>query len=170
MSSPLLSSSGSIAVPSSVLFVCTGNICRSPTAHALLLHKAAMAGVQMGVDSAAVSDEERGNPIDVRSLAELRRRGIPVPAHRARQVRAADFEKHAWIVGMTGAHCNVLRRLAGPDRSDRVHLMMDFVEGRSGEDVPDPWYGGPSDFIRAFELIDVAVDGLLARWGAGGRC
>ena len=145
-----------------VLFICTGNICRSPTAHALLMHKARIAGVAFDVDSAAISDEERGNPPDPRSVAEARRRGIEMPAHRARQVRAADFEGFDWIVGMTAQHCAALRRLAPAGTAHKVHLLTEFAEADEG-DVPDPWYGGQQAFVEAFDLIDRGVDGLLAK-------
>lgn len=146
----------------SVLFVCTGNICRSPTAHTLLMHKARLAGVAVDVDSAAISDEERGNPPDRRSVAEAKRRGIAMHAHSARQVRADDFERFDWIIGMTGHHCAALRRLAPEGTARKVRLFTDFAEGIEG-DVPDPWYGGQKDFVEVFDLIDLGVEGLLAK-------
>jgi protein-tyrosine phosphatase len=144
-----------------VLFICTGNICRSPTAHTLLLHKARVANVAIDVDSAAISDEERGNPPDPRSIAEARRRGIQMHAHCARQVRTGDFERFDWIVGMTAHHCAALRRLAPAGTAHKVHLLTEFSETDEG-DVPDPWYGGREAFVEAFDLIDRGVDGLLA--------
>ncbi len=145
-----------------VLFVCTGNICRSPTAHALLLHKARAAGVAVEVDSAAVSDEEHGKPFDRRAAAELQRRGVPLHTHRARQVRADDFARFDWVIGMTRTHCDALRRLAPAGARAQIALMLDFGP-RGGGDVPDPWYGDAAAFVHAFDLIEDSVEGLLGR-------
>lgn len=152
----------------SVLFVCTGNICRSPTAHVLLEHKARAAGFDVEVDSAGISDEERGNPPDRRSVAEARRRGIEMHAHAARQVRTSDFERFDLIVGMTAQHCAALRRHAPAGAKAKIHLFTEFADGIEG-DVPDPWYGGAKDFVTVFDLIDHGVDGLLARLRAEAR-
>jgi protein-tyrosine phosphatase len=144
----------------SVLFICTGNICRSPTAHALLLHKAAALGLDVRVDSAAVSGEEVGNPPDSRALTELRRRGVPMPGHRARRVTADDFRHYDLVLGMTASHVAALRRLV-PDSAERVGLLMDYAEGDRDVDVPDPWYGSAKDFVEAFDMIELGVDGVL---------
>jgi protein-tyrosine phosphatase len=151
-----------------ILFICTGNICRSPTAHVLLMHKARAAGFHVEVDSAAISDEERGNPPDPRSVAEAKRRGIEMHAHSARQVRKADFERFDLIIGMTAQHCAALRRLATVGTAHKVHLFTEFADGIEG-DVPDPWYGGHNDFVEVFDLIDRGVDGLLAKLQAETR-
>ncbi len=153
---------GSGPVPR-VLFICTGNICRSPTAQALLVHRAAAAGLAVQVDSAAISDEERGNPFDARAAAELRRRGVPLHAHCARQIRAADFGRFDWIIGMTRAHDAALRRLAPAGHAARLELLLDLVPGREGQDVPDPWYGDARAFVQAFDLIEAGVQGLMAQ-------
>ena len=141
----------------SVLFICTGNICRSPTAHALLVHKALEAGFAVEVDSAAISNEECGNRADRRTLAEANRRGIAMPERVARQVTKADLQRFDHVVGMTQAHCASLQRLATPEQFGKVRMLL--LE----RDVPDPWYGDERDFVTVFDLIDGGVDALLAQ-------
>ncbi|WP_036140881.1 low molecular weight protein-tyrosine-phosphatase [Luteibacter sp. 9135] len=152
----------------SVLFVCTGNICRSPTAHALLLHKAAALHWDVRVDSAAVTGEEIGNPPDPRALTELKRRGVAMPAHRARRVTPRDFTDYDLILGMTAGHVQALRRLAPGAAEDRIGLLMDFAGNADGNDVPDPWYGSAKDFTHAFDMIERGVDGVIRQLRAAG--
>lgn len=152
-----------------VLFVCTGNICRSPTAQALLLHKAAALGVKVHADSAAVTEEEIGNPPDRRALQELRRRGVPMPAHRARLVQPGDFRRFDLVLGMTASHARALQAMAPADGGATIDLLMRYAEEASCLDVPDPWYGGAQDFIEAFDMIQTGIDGLLRRWVGQGR-
>ena len=154
--------------PARILMVCTGNICRSTMAHAILEQAAARAGVDVVVDSAGVSDEEAGNPIDRRAARVLRDAGYAVPAHRARQIRAGELGEWDLILAMTSRHLSVLERLA--DRAGvehegapasaadlgqgpRVCLYRDLDPEGSG-DVPDPWYGGHQDFLDTLEVIE----------------
>ena len=154
--------------PARILMVCTGNICRSTMAHAILEQAAARAGVDVVVDSAGVSDEEAGNPIDRRAARVLRDAGYAVPDHRARQIRAGELGEWDLILAMTSRHLSVLERLfdrAGVEhegapasaadlrQGPRVCLYRDLDPEGSG-DVPDPWYGGHQDFLDTLEVIE----------------
>ena len=140
--------------------VCTGNICRSTMAHQILLEAARDAGIDIVVDSAGVSDEEEGNPVDRRAARVLREYGHEVPNHRARQIRMSELADWDLILAMTGQHLSALNRLrdraglssAGPD----IRLFRDFDPQAtpSDHDVPDPWYGGYQDFVETLETIE----------------
>ena len=162
--------------PARVLMVCTGNICRSTMAHAVLQQEAVRVGVDVVVDSAGVSDEEQGNPIDRRAARVLRDAGYAVPDHRARQIRASELGEWDLILAMTSRHLSVLERLA--DRAGiehegvpassadlgqgpRVCLYRDLDPEGSG-DVPDPWYGGHQDFLDTLEVIERVTPQILA--------
>ena len=161
--------------PARILMVCTGNICRSTMAHAILEQAAARAGVDVVVDSAGVSDEEAGNPIDRRAARVLRDAGYAVPDHRARQIRADELGEWDLILAMTSRHLSVLERLAdragieheGAPASSadlgqgpRVCLYRDLDPEGSG-DVPDPWYGGHQDFLDTLEVIERVTPQIL---------
>ena len=162
--------------PARILMVCTGNICRSTMAHAILEQAAARAGVDVVVDSAGVSDEEQGNPIDRRAARVLRDAGYAVLDHRARQIRAGELGEWDLVLAMTSRHLSVLERLA--DRAGvehegapasaadlgqgpRVCLYRDLDPEGSG-DVPDPWYGGHQDFLDTLEVIERVTPQILA--------
>lgn len=148
-----------------VLFVCTGNICRSPTAEGVFLHRAAAAGLtgRVAADSAGVSGEERGNPPDRRAVRTAAARGYRLPDRRARRIEPADYRAFDLILGMDRGHVARLEALAPGDATAEIGLFLAYAPDTGRLDVPDPWYGDGRDFVLALELIERGVDGLIAR-------
>ncbi len=146
-----------------VLFVCTGNICRSPTAHAVFLRRVREAGLEarVRVDSAGTHDYHAGESPDERAQEHARRRGYDLSGLRARKVTRGDFERFDLILALDRGHLRVLERLAGPDERAKLHLLMDFARGTDGPDVPDPYYGGDDGFNRVLDMIEDAAGGLI---------
>jgi protein-tyrosine phosphatase len=140
----------------SILFVCTGNICRSPTAEAVLRHLAADAGIELHVESAGIGDWHIGNAPDERAQRHAKQRGYDLSALRARQVSAHDFEKFDLILAMDRGHLRALQRMAPAEHRGKVRL---FAPER---DVPDPYYGGAHDFERVLDLVEAQCRELLA--------
>jgi protein-tyrosine phosphatase len=151
--------------PVRVLMVCTGNICRSPTAEGVLRAKAAAAGLadRLHIESAGVAGYHVGEPPDRRSQAHARKRGYDLSALRARRVRPADFESFDWLLAMDKGHLRELELLAPAGHSAHLSLFMEFAPGHAGHDVPDPYYGGAADFDRVLDLVEAASEGLLER-------
>ncbi|MDX2066147.1 MAG: low molecular weight protein-tyrosine-phosphatase [Fimbriimonadaceae bacterium] len=144
-----------------VLFVCLGNICRSPMAEAILQSKLAARSLadRVLVDSAGTGDWHVGHMPDPRTRQVCAEHGIPCQS-RARQLRSADFEEFDLIIGMDDANRRDLLAWAGSDPR-RVRLMMEFHPAPSRPDVPDPYYGELSDFRDVYRQLDEAIDGLL---------
>jgi protein-tyrosine phosphatase len=139
----------------SVLFVCTGNICRSPTAEGVLRHLAEKEGIELRVASAGTGDWHVGSPPDERAQRHAKGRGYDLSALRARQVRPSDFEEFDLILAMDRGHLRALEGMAPPAMRHKVRL---FVQGH---DVPDPYYGGPQGFEHVLDLVEAACRDLL---------
>jgi protein-tyrosine phosphatase len=146
-----------------VLFVCMGNICRSPTAEAVVRHFAQrVAGFDLEVDSAGTHGYHAGDPPDERSIAAARRRGFDLGMLRARVVEAADFERFDLVLAMDVAVLERLRELAPRGHADRLRLFLEFAPGLGRRDVPDPYYGGAAGFEEVLDLVEEGARGLRA--------
>ena len=144
-----------------VLFVCMGNICRSPTAQGLFRGAVTAAGLgdEIATDSAGTHAYHIGNPPDARATATALARDIDMTDLRARQVCEADFEQFDYVVAMD--NLRLLEADCPPSRRDRLSVMLDWAEGW-GDEVPDPYYGGDEGFVAVFDMLTEASQGLLA--------
>jgi protein-tyrosine phosphatase len=146
-----------------VLFVCTGNICRSPTAEGVFRKLIADAGLTglIATDSAGTHGYHVGEAPDRRTQAAARRRGYDLSGLRARCVARADFERFDLVLAMDREHHDILAGLAPPSAGYKVRLMMEFGRRSTHEEVPDPYYGGPDGFELVLDLLEDAAEGLL---------
>ena len=142
-----------------VLFICHGNICRSPMAEFILrdmLERTGREG-EIAVSSAAVSREELGNPVYPPARRILAAHGIRCEGHAARQMSAQDYEKYDLLIGMDSSNITRMRRICGGDPDGKLHLLLDYTN-RPGE-VADPWY--TDDFQATWEDVTEGCQGLL---------
>ncbi|AIT81570.1 low molecular weight protein-tyrosine-phosphatase [Novosphingobium pentaromativorans] len=146
----------------SVLFVCLGNICRSPLAEAALRHEAQQAGLELYIDSAGTGSWHVGNPPDPRAQAEARRHGIDISRYRARQVSSEDFERFNHVIALDHSNLADLQRLAPQGASARLSMLLDHVPGMEGSDVADPYFGGPEGFEETWQEVALAASHLVS--------
>lgn len=146
-----------------VLFVCTGNICRSPTAEGVFRHLVMQAGLdrRIAADSAGTHGYHVGEPPDPRSQRAAKARGVDLSDLRARKVTAADFAEFDCILAMDHGHLTQLRRMAPPDSRATVALFLDYAPGAAGREVPDPYYGEGNHFTEVLDLCEAGAAGLL---------
>jgi protein-tyrosine phosphatase len=147
--------------PPSVLFVCLGNICRSPLAEGIFLHLAGARGVDVVVDSCGTGGWHAGEGPDRRAMAVAKSRGVHLPS-RARKVCVEDFGRFDYIVAMDETNLDNLLELGAP--KDRVRLMRSYDPAHAGlraPDVPDPYFGGDEGFDSVYDMLVAACEGLL---------
>ncbi|WP_169566088.1 low molecular weight protein-tyrosine-phosphatase [Sneathiella limimaris] len=145
-----------------VLFVCLGNICRSPSAEAVFTALVQDKGYaeHILVDSAGTGAWHVGNSPDDRAQRVGQELGFDLSSPRARQVSVHDFQRFDYIVAMDRSNFNNLQRLCPPNYGGQLAMMLDFA-GQMGEEVPDPYYGGIEDYYHVFDLLKPAAAGLL---------
>lgn len=148
----------------SILFICLGNICRSPTAEGLMLNHLAAAGLShlTRVDSAGIGGWHTGDPPDRRAIAAARKKGVDLTPLRARQVQKGDFSDFELIVGMDRQNVADLRRLAPKGSTARIGLFLEEALGLPSE-VPDPYYEDERAFDAVFDLCDRAVRAFIEK-------
>jgi protein-tyrosine phosphatase len=147
----------------SVLFVCLGNICRSPTAHGVFQRLVDARGLSehIRVDSCGTGDWHIDRPADRRTVAAALERGYDLAALRARQIAPVDFEHFDYILAMDAENLHNLQRLRPTDFRGELALLLDYAEGVDAREVPDPYYGGPEGFSHVLDLVENAAEGLL---------
>ncbi len=153
----------------SILFVCLGNICRSPLAEAAFRREAEAAGLDLGIDSAGTGDWNLGKAPDPRAQSVARAQGLDISAHRARRVTVDDFHHFDRIVALDAQNLADLRALAPADGKARLSLLLDHVPGREGEAVADPYYGGADGFDATWADVSTAAKALAAELSASGQ-
>lgn len=146
-----------------VLFVCMGNICRSPTAEGVFKRMIKEAGIsrQILVDSAGTHDFHIGEPPDRRAQQAASRRGYDLSALRGRQVADRDFIEFDYILAMDRANLAILQQHCPSDHQHKVQLLLDFSTTYKGQEVPDPYFGGSQGFEKVLDMIEDASTGLI---------
>lgn len=157
--------------PTRILFVCMGNICRSPTAEGVFRHLARTEAprLQLVVDSAGTHDYHIGEPPDRRTQAAARKRGIDLSTLRGRLLTADDFDEFDHILLMDERNQRDAMAIAPLAYRAKVGLFLDYAPGIGHREVPDPYYGGAEDFERVLDLVEAASRGLLTTLRGPGR-
>lgn len=153
----------------SVLFVCMGNICRSPTAHGVFRHKVKALGLDSWVlvDSAGTHNYHPNSPPDERSQEHARLRGYELSDLRARQINASDFQSHDLILSMDWDNLELVQERCPPEHLSKLRRLTEFCQRYDSPVVPDPYYGGASGFDHVLDLVEDACDGLLRQLQSG---
>jgi len=152
-------------MPIAILFVCLGNICRSPLAEAAFRAEAGRRGLDVAVDSAGTGGWHVGEPPDPRAQAVAARHGVDISGLRARRVAPVDFERFDHIVALDRENLRALEALRPAGARARLSLLLDHVSGREGEAVADPYYGGEAHFDEAWRDVSLGASALADKLG-----
>jgi protein-tyrosine phosphatase len=146
-----------------ILFVCMGNICRSPTAEGVFRHKVAEAGLEdrIAIDSAGTHAYHVGQPPDLRAQKTALNHGFDLSEQRARRITADDFEQFDYVIAMDSDNESDLHAVCPAGYEQRIHRFLKFAPSSMESDVPDPYYGGSNGFEKVLALVENAADGLL---------
>jgi len=146
-----------------VVFICMGNICRSPTAEAVFRHYVESAGMseQILIDSAGTHDYHVGDKPDTRAQRAAEQRGYYMSKLRGRQVVEGDFLRFDYVLAMDKANLAILQRINPPDSESQLGLFLEYARHHSEREVPDPYYGGADGFERVLDMVEDAAQGLL---------
>ncbi len=147
-----------------VLFVCTGNICRSPTADGVfrkMVEEAGLSG-RISVDSCGLSAYHVGELPDPRSREMAQSRGYDLSDIRSRKIKPSDYEQFDYVLAMDDGHLRDMRRQASSTHQTKIELFLDYHPQRTGQSVPDPYYGGANGFEHVFDMIEETSNSLLA--------
>lgn len=150
-----------------ILFVCLGNICRSPTAEAVFRQRAAAAGFEVEIDSAGTGSWHEGERPDARARKYGEERGYSFEGQRSRPITQDDFHHYDLILGMDQQNLEALRDRCMHQHHEKIRLFLDYADGLSISEVPDPYYRGVDGFIQVLNLIEAASDGLITHLQAG---
>lgn len=145
-----------------ILVVCMGNICRSPTAEAVLRAKAAQLEVDVEIDSAGTIGYHQGNPPDPRSKAAGEKRGYSFAGIKARKIREQDFAEFDWILAADKENLAELKAVCPKPYQHKLSLMLSYGDGQVDE-IPDPYYGGVHGFERVLDLVETAAEQFLQK-------
>jgi len=147
-----------------LLFVCLGNICRSPLAEGIMKHKIAEQGLDWEVDSAGTGGWHAGDLPDSRSIQVAQKHGVDLTYQRARKLRSIDYEAFDRIYVMDSMNYQDVKRLANEDEYDKIELIMNEVEPHRNINVPDPYYGEGDGFEHVFQMLDRACDAIIKKY------
>ncbi|WP_108791053.1 arsenate reductase/protein-tyrosine-phosphatase family protein [Erythrobacter sp. Alg231-14] len=152
----------------SVLFVCLGNICRSPMAQGAMADAARKAGLDIRVDSVGTAAYHIGHTPDPRAIATARANGVDIGGLFGRQLTAQDFTDFTHIFALDGANMAGIKARAPRHSTARIAMLLDAVEGKEGTSVPDPYYGDEEGFVACWDLVNEAAIALIERFKRDG--